>query len=194
MQRPSSTRADLALVQRVTSGDREAIETFLERMRCVPRMLASRNQRLGSPIDASELEDLAQETLIAVWRKLSTYNGSAPLEAWVYRFVHLEMLYRLRQRGRRPALLGEAPVDTPAPSEETVLEDESALIYGIVETVGPPEADIIRWKHFDGLTFREISDRLSMELGTVKSRYYRGLSKLRERLAKHAPDSGKLEP
>ena len=69
--------SDLELARRVVEGHPDAQRVFAERMRCVPRMIACRNRRLGRPLRPEELEDLTQETLLRIWRKLGAFEGRA---------------------------------------------------------------------------------------------------------------------
>ena len=88
-------------MQDALAGRAPAIVRFLARMQCVPRMLHAQNARFGRPFTPEELADVIQETLLAVWRKLSGYNGLARLETWVYRFCYLEYMRRLRAKRRQ---------------------------------------------------------------------------------------------
>jgi len=107
-------REDLDLVGRALAGEPAGIDELVERLRCIPRMLADRNRRLGGPLQESELADVAQETAVAIWRKLSGFEGRAALETWVYRFAYLELMLRLRKRRRRLASLDELEVEPAA--------------------------------------------------------------------------------
>jgi hypothetical protein len=79
---------DLALANAAREGSGEARRAFAERMACVPRMLATLNARIGRPLTAHDVEDLAQDAVVAVWRGLATYRGFSSLEAWVFRCCH----------------------------------------------------------------------------------------------------------
>ena len=80
------------------AGDGRAVDEIASRLTCIPRMLGRRNADFGGPLDADELRDLAQETIIAIWRKLEQYDGRASLETWAYRFCMYELLHRLRAK------------------------------------------------------------------------------------------------
>jgi RNA polymerase sigma-70 factor (ECF subfamily) len=185
--------ADLELVRRVLSGGSggaQALESFIERMRCVPRMLAAKNARLGHLLGAEELEDLAQDTLVSIWRRLDSFAGLATLETWAYTFCQLELANRLRARERRQRGVGgarelghEAWVDGGEPRHDvlrTAFDYEH--LHLAIERVGADDADVLRLKHFEELTFDEIGARLAISPNTAKTRYYRGIDRLRELL------------
>lgn len=175
----SSRWTDLELVRGARAGQGEVVQEFLVRMRCVPRILAAMNARLRRPLPPEELEDIVQETLVAVWRKLSRYNGTSTLETWVYSFCHFELLKhldRLRKRLRlRPLEVGTSEALTSPPSEGRV---EYEHVHQSLESLETEVRDVIRLKYFEGLTLERIGKRLGISTNTVKTRYYRGLRRL----------------
>ena len=72
---PAEHSADLRLVREILAGRSDAVERFIDRMRCVPLILAKRNARRGSFLNNEDIEDLTQEVLAIVLRKLDTYAG-----------------------------------------------------------------------------------------------------------------------
>ncbi len=54
-----------------------------------------------------------------------------------------------------------------------------AIVVDSIHALGSPSSDIVRLRHFDGLTFAEIARELEMPTNTVKTRYYRSLGRLR---------------
>ncbi len=177
---------DLALAQRAVGGDSVALDAVIERLRCVPPILAARNAQLGRPLDDHELADLAQDTLIVIWRKLPTFAGRAALESWAYRICALELMNALRKQHRRPRLVSSADERSPAAPELSVDRSPSAADYEHVylglERLGPPENEVVRLKHFEHLTFDDIAARMDISPNTAKTRYYRGLLRLRNLL------------
>jgi RNA polymerase sigma-70 factor (ECF subfamily) len=182
---PSPSR-DVLLVRGALSGRGEAVREFLERMRCVPRMVAAHNAKLGSPLAEEALEDVVQEALVAIWRKLERFDGRAALETWVYPFCAFEFLRRLRAERRLPKGLDQALagsiLEPVAPSEASLLELEPVLEE--LEALDPDQAAVLRLKHFEDLTFEALAQRLAISPNTAKTRYYAGLQKLRGRLGK----------
>ena len=179
-------RADLDLVQAVIQKRRRAILEFVERMGCVPRMLAARNARLGSPLNPQDLPDLVQDTLVVVWRKLPEFEGRSSLETWIYRICCLELMNAVR-RNRRPAQRAAVAEDeletTVDPSATAIPRDDHAELYAALDELDPDEGEVIRLKHFQDLTFATIGKRLGISDNTAKTRYYRGLRRLSHLLA-----------
>ena len=69
-----------------------AIDEFIERMRCVPGILAALNARCGRQLDEHLLADVVQDVLIVVWSKLPEFQGTGRLELWVYRICQFELM------------------------------------------------------------------------------------------------------
>lgn len=174
---------DLRLVRAARAGDPAAVERFVERMRCVPRILAAKNARLARPLRSDELADLAQEVFAAVWSRLEEFEGRSALESWVYAFCALNLLRSARRgRGPTPGPHG-APDALAAPAPESALDplDEEHL-HAALAQLAPEEAEAVALKQLDELTFDAIAARLGVSANTVKTRYYRGLVGLRRRL------------
>ncbi|MCA8962775.1 MAG: sigma-70 family RNA polymerase sigma factor [Planctomycetes bacterium] len=176
--------ADHRMVRDSLDGDRRARRRLARRLECVPRIVWALNRKLGQPLLDDEISDLSQDIVLSVWRRRDTFEGRARLETWVYRFCYLEFMNRRRKSTRRRTLpideageLGASPI-----TEGSEYLDLEALEQGLQE-LGPPEEDIVRLKHYEELTFREIGERLNMPGSSVKTCYYRGIEWLRTRLA-----------
>lgn len=175
---------DRDLVRRTLAGDPRAEERFVRRMRCVPRMVAAKNARLGRPLGAEEVEDVAQEAMTAIWRKLENFDGRGPLEVWVYRFCFFELLRKLRNRRGLPGSLEEVGTDREPLAPEIHQAVDHEHVHESLERLDDDVAVILRLKHFEDLTFEALSSRLGISPNTAKARYYRGLRQLKRWLAK----------
>jgi len=186
-QRPAATieqrSSDLELVRSVLAEDRKAIDVFVERMRCIPRILQAKNGRFGHSLDAQDLDDLSQEVFSKVWSKLGTYRGDAALETWAYPFCVYALMNALRKAKRRPHELAE-PSETPAPRDPSLSLEEERDLYRALDELDEGESRVVALKHFRDATFDAIGDRLEISPNTAKTRYYRALSRLRSLLSR----------
>ena len=173
LRSPDEYRSDLELVQALRAGEPEALAGFVRRMSCVPLSLAAQNARLGRPLNEHDIEDVSQEVLVLIWNKLGSFAGLSTLETWVYRFTSFELMNavrRKRTRQRVGELESEPPVEPAAEGSTRVLEYEH--LHRALARLDAAEADVIRLKHFQELTFEEIAARLSMPTNTAKTKYY----------------------
>jgi RNA polymerase sigma-70 factor, ECF subfamily len=175
---PANHAADRDLVRAVVAGDEPATALFVRRMQCVPRFLSVLNAR--GALDSQESGDLVQSVLASVWRRLPDFAGHSTLESWVYPFCVHELMNAYRRRRRRPSRSDDVPEPPAPPIPDPAWFHED--VHAALERLGAEEADIIRKKHFDELTFEEIARRLDISANTAKTRYYRALVKLRAML------------
>ncbi len=166
-----------------------ALERFVNRMQCVPRFVAARNAQMGRPLGNESIEDLVQDVLAVVWRKLPGFQGEAGLETWVYQFCEFELRNAIRRavprRVRSLEDMDEVGSQEPANSAAS---DDLESVYVAMQRLSAAEARIMRLKHFEALTFEAIALRLSMSQNTSKTRYYRALEKLRRHLRLRAEE------
>ncbi len=187
MEQEHEGPADVELLRAARSGRPEAVEAFVLRMSCIPRYLASINGRHGRPLASDALDDAAQQVFTLVWAKTEEYRGAARLETWVYTFCSLTFSNLMRSEFRRTSTVRIEwdALPTPAPTRaigDTL--DDPALLCAL-ERLDSESVQVLRLKLFEGLTFDEIAERLAIPANTAKSRHYRGLSELRDRLRSH---------
>lgn len=180
---------DRALISRFLAGDDKARDAVLVRLECVPRILKSLNRRLEVPLQLSDLDDAAQETLITVWNRLPDFAGRAQLESWVYRFCFLTLMNHMRRSRKRRdserSLVESTLPGVESRAEQGLLECE-AVEFGFNQ-LGPEEADAVRLRYYEELSFREMAERLGVSPNTAKSHLRRGLDRFRSLLKSRTP-------
>lgn len=137
-------------------------------------------------------EEIVQETFLRVWRGAEQYQGDGrSFEAWLFRIARNLSLDQLRRRATRPqTVILEAP-DSEQPSPVETLADESVdvaeqawerwrrqQVRQALTTLPTEQRRAIELAYFEGLTHREIAERLAEPLGTIKTRLRLGLQKL----------------
>ena len=150
---------DSELVRLALGGEPKAVERLADRLEYVLVVLAGLNARRGRPLSDHDLEDLAQDVVIKIWRKLGTFNGRTTLESWFYGFCYLEMMNRMQSKSRVPPM-GTHVEEVAAPAPPAPQE-------------GDRPRDLLR--HIQALRPGETEQ------------YYRALKKLRDRLANLVP-------
>lgn len=179
---------DRRLVERVLAGEAEALAALQARLGCVPRFVRMLNQRSGAVIlDAAAVDDLAQDVLVTAWRKLDSFRGDASLETWVFRICDLLLRNATRKAANRRTAPLDAAAAVAAPGSYSISVDAEMLYVGLSE-LEPDAAQVLRLKHFDGLTFDEIGTSLGNSPNTIKTRYYRAMDSLRRWLRARTVD------
>ncbi len=174
------------------AGDPSAMKSLVDRLACVPRLVASRNVRAGHPLSEDELKDVVQDAFVAIVRKLPKLEPLAPLESWLHGVCCMQFRVALRNKRRRAQRTTDLPDETVDPRDSEVAAMQIASeVQAVLARLGGVEADVIRMKHLDGMTFEELGAALRMSSNTVKAYYYRGLTALRRSLQ---TDTGGEEP
>lgn len=175
--------ADLAIARGVLRGEAGAEKRFLQEMRCIPLILENRNARKGEPFDEQELEDLVQETLATVWRRLPDYEGRSSLSTWCFSICMYQMKNALRSKRDQPRPVGEEGEVFLEGACYTDLEfDRFEPVYRCLCQLDARPAEVIQLKFFEDLTFEQIGERLDLPENTVKTHFYRGIQRIRSML------------
>jgi RNA polymerase sigma factor (sigma-70 family) len=143
---------------------------------------------LRSLPDRSAADDVTQEVFIRVWRSRSTFNPQvARLPAWIVGITRNVISDTLSASARETRKVLAAAGAGLADEAATGLEDAELLadrliLDGELDRLGEPQGSIMKLAFYDDLTHDQISQKLGLPLGTVKSHIRRSLSHLRNRL------------
>ena len=135
---------------------------------------------------SSEAEDAVQEIFIELWRSAGRFNAETASEAtFIATIARRRLIDRLRKRSREPrvdALGPDSTVAMPELTPTTDTDDEAARVLKQVATLPKEKREVLLLSIYHGLTHREIAERTSLPLGTVKTHVRRGLMQVRELL------------
>lgn len=145
---------------------------FAELFRCFAPRVKAYLLRLGAPPPTAE--DLAQETLLTVWRKAALFDpAKAGVSTWVFTIARNLRIDALRREGRPEVPHDEvADAADPAPQADDMLllSQNQARVRAAIEALPAEQADVVRLSFFADKPHREIERELGIPLGTVKSR------------------------
>lgn len=168
------------LMGRVAS--RSDVDAFRELYQSFAPRLKSYMMRRGA--DAALAEELAQETLLTVWRKAGLYSGDKGSPAtWIFTIARNLRIDRLRREVPWQSLpddFDQLPSGDTAPDEAVVEREQQIRIQAVMATLPRDQADVVTLAFVDGLSHSEIAERLGVPLGTVKSRMRLAYGKIRE--------------
>ena len=172
-------------MRRVLEGDVNAFETLV--VEYEKNVYAITQRMTGNAEDAA---DMTQETFIKAYNSLSSFRGDSKFSVWLYRIATNVCLDFLRSRSRKPTVSlsmedddGEEmqmDVADESQSPEVLLErglTRDAVRRGL-NALPPDYRQILLLREIQGLSYEEISDVLSLEVGTVKSRIFRARKRL----------------
>jgi RNA polymerase sigma-70 factor (ECF subfamily) len=171
---------DDGLIALIAAGDDGALRALFSRH---APWLAS---RLRAVLPAADVEDVLQETFIAVWRGSAGYRPDGSAGGWLWGIARRQAALLLRRRGPAVAVLQSQVVpghnDASDPAE-TVLA--RADLDRAVATLGPPggaEREVWRLLYVEDRPVAEVAELTGVPPGTVKSRAHRARQRLRAAL------------
>lgn len=164
------------LWMRAQAGDEAAYREALSRIAARLRRYFAR--RLFALPD--DVEDLVQETLLALHQQRGTYDPGLPVSAWVHAIARHKLVDLLRRRGRREALnqplddLAEDQHPAAAPDEQPTRRDLALLLANL------PAAQrlAIVLTKIEGLSVAEAAKRGGVSVSALKVQVHRGLKRL----------------
>jgi RNA polymerase sigma-70 factor, ECF subfamily len=165
-----------ALMRAAIDGDAESYRQLLESLSHSLRAVTRRGfAQAGAALN--DVEDVVQETLLAIHLKRHTWNPEQPLGPWVRAIARHKLIDALRRRGRRIEVPIEFVLDTLAADEgrsDLDRQDAQRLVNGLRGR----QQTIVRAISIEGQSIREVAERLDMNEGAVRVALHRGLKAL----------------
>jgi RNA polymerase sigma factor (sigma-70 family) len=180
MARDLAHLSDEALVALVARADDGALAELYDRFGGVAYGLALRVVR-----DPALAEDAVQEGFLTVWRTAARFVPErAKASSWILTLVHRRSVDIVRREQPRRA----EPIETAPQPSANLTEDEAwlrlrrAQVQTALRRLPDQQREAIELAYYGGFTQSELADRLGEPLGTIKSRMFAGLARLRELL------------
>jgi RNA polymerase sigma factor (sigma-70 family) len=171
-------RSDEELLDAVASGDDGALAALYDRFGRVAYGLAHRILR-----DQALAEDAVQEAFLAVWRSADSYRRErAKPSTWILTLVHRRAVDLVRREHRRR---GEPLDEVPEAAGDSVadevdIRERRATVQSALAQLPDDQREALELAYYGGYTQSELAERLGVPLGTIKSRMFAGLARLRE--------------
>ncbi len=173
--------ADLdVLLRRVARQDADAFAALYDATRSRVFGLVTRVLR-----DRGYSEETTQEVYLQVWRNADSYDpASGTALSWLMTLAHRRAVDRVRSEqaaGLRDSRYGAATIERPADvvSDMVIVSDEQQRVAACLGGLTDLQRECIQLAYYEGLTYPQVSERLSANLATVKSRMRDGLRGLR---------------
>lgn len=200
--RDTDARADeLRLVHRLAGGEASAWERFVADYAGVVRG-AVRHVLVtfGRPPDDASSDDLTAEVFSALLgngcRPLTGFQGRSSLATYLrviaVRVAVRHVTRRQAVNGSSSGEAGDGLASEPAdhrdsgPTQQLITAEERTRLHEVVDQLPDRQREMVRMHHFEGLTYRQISDRLHVPIGSIGPTLQRAERRLREMLGGHA--------
>src|SRR5215211_779185 len=177
-RRRTRDRSDEELLEAIGAGDEAALGALYDRFGRVAYGVALRLLR-----DQALAEDAVQEAFLAIWRPADSYRRErAKPSTWILTLVHRRAVDLVRREDRRR---GDGLAETPqalaaAVPEEALLRERRVAVQSALQALPGEQRQALELAYYGGYTQSELSAHLGVPLGTVKSRMFAGLTRLRE--------------
>ncbi len=131
----------------------------------------------------ADAEDVAQQVFVAAWKGRHGFDAErGSLAGWLSGIAKFKSVDHLRAKGRRPASADKEPEDVAQTPAEVGRVADRMVLSAALTHLSDTRRKVVELAFYEDLTHHEISERLDMPLGTVKSHVRRGLEALRQEL------------
>lgn len=176
---------DFQLVEAFRKGDEKAFEELIRRyQRQVANLIYL---TLGN---REEVDDLAQEVFIRVYRSLHRFEHGASVFSWIYRITMNLCIDEIRRRKIKRTLSLEFFTDhtlererqskeSSTAQDDILLQEKKRMVSNALQRLSPLHRQIILLREYEDLTYEEIAKTLRISTQAVKSRIFRAREELR---------------
>jgi RNA polymerase sigma-70 factor, ECF subfamily len=182
MARSFAHLSDEAVVALVARSDQEALAELYDRFGRVAYGLALRMLR-----DEKLAEDAVQEGFLTAWRNADRFMPErAKASTWLLTLVHrraVDLVRREERRRTEPLPERSEPAATESAEDDAWLRFERERVQAALQQLPDQQREALELAYYGGFTQSELAERLGQPVGTIKSRMFSGLSRLRELLA-----------
>lgn len=151
--------------------------------------------QLAPDLTREDVDEICQETFLAVIRNLASFSGRSQFQTWLFRIAANKARdHRDRQRaakrggGQTPVSLQaedpetglalDPPAQAPGPDAELLNAERAGLLRSALDQLGDPCQEILELRYFGDLSYEEIANELRLNVKTVSSRLSKCLDRL----------------
>ena len=178
---PVDSEADdrVRLLERVAEQqDQDAFSVMFRHF--YPRLV---NFMTVAGFSVREGEELAQEAMLKVWLNAGSYRSErGSVNAWIFAIARNVRCDGLRKRRGTVQLDDELEIPAEGPGQNVIAVVEARQVMDSLQSLSPEQGKVLTLTYLQGLTQVEISERLKIPLGTVKSRVRLAMGNLRAKL------------
>lgn len=169
----------------IAAGDEQALADLYDRHGRFLYSLALRVLR-----DPALAEDVVHDVFLTIWTKPWLYEASrGVLAAWLAGIVRNRAIDRLRREKRSvttdPVEFDFRSDDGQSPEADAIENERADGVRSALGSVPPRQREVLELMYFCGLSQSEAGERLGVPLGTIKSRAFHGLQRLRDLLGEN---------
>ena len=168
------------LLQRMAAGDRRAFERLYRSY--YPRLTRFLSNLVRSP---EIVEEVLNDTLMAVWRKPDSFNGGSKVSTWIFTIAYRKAL-RARSKFDEPMEDKDAedrPSEEPGPEQRFGARQVQRAVLDAMKALSPDHRTVIDLTYFHEFGYKEIAEIMACPVDTVKTRAFHARRNLKEALS-----------
>lgn len=176
---------DQALIEAILAGKIHQFDTLVSRHRNqVFRFIL---KFINNPVHA---EDLAQDTFLAAFQNLSTFQGNAKFSTWLLGIARNKVMNDINRAGkRRSQMVSDDVLQKHQSSQDSPLEvaekkEHFTILKEALEQLEPDLREVLVAVSMEGLSYEAVAQLQQIPVGTVKSKLYRARMTLKEKIKK----------
>jgi len=172
---------DFNLIKRFLDGDENAFNLLVKKYQ--KKIYWHARQMLGNHSDADEV---TQEVLIVIYKKLMTFNFNSSLYTWIYKIVSTRSLNQIRKRQvKRFFSIDDDENEFELKDSTDIVEDinnkeKLEKVERILQKLPPKQRQIFILRNYDQLSYEEIAKITGKTVGGLKANYFHALKKVLE--------------
>lgn len=172
---------DFELIKKFLAGDESAFNLIVKKYQ--KKIYWHARQMLGNHLDADEV---TQEVLIVIYKKLGSFNYNSSLFTWIYRIINTRSLNQIRRRKIKNFFSIDDDESTfELASKEDIVEDianreKLHRVNKALEKLPPKQKQIFIMRNYEDLSYDEISKITGITVGGLKANYFHALRKVVE--------------
>ncbi|MCP4589412.1 MAG: RNA polymerase sigma factor [bacterium] len=173
---------ELAVIEAIRRGDRQAFEGFLRRQsRWVSGVI------FGVLGDAGRVDDVGQQVWLSVWRRIGDLREVRRWRPWLYRLARNAALDAGRELTRQRAAMQQTLAEpvlpvSQTPPDELMAAERQQLMFQAIRSLPALYREPFVLRHLEGWSYRQIGELLDLRVDTVETRLVRARRLLREML------------
>ncbi|MFM8281187.1 MAG: RNA polymerase sigma factor [Bacteroidota bacterium] len=186
----STGKDDLSLITSILSGNQRDFELLWNRYH---KIIYAYILKMVKNID--DADDILQDTFIKAFSALHTYNHSYPFPAWLYKIASNTCIDYFRRKRIRPVPIGglhpdQSTIHEIVPDKTIAIDIHIANtetkheLYAAINNLPDRYRECIQLRHFEELSYEEISTKMNLPLGTIKITLFRARKMLLNQLSK----------
>ncbi len=133
----------------------------------------------------ADADEITQEVILTIYKKLKKFNFNSSLSTWIYRITHTKSLNLLkRNKFKNIFSLNDRSIQEKYSGEDIIkkLEDKEKIekVQKMLEKLPLKQKEVFILRHFDELSYKEISLITGKSIGTLKANYFHALTKIKD--------------